>query len=505
MSDNLESYFKKHLSDETPGKDKWNIPSENVWDKTLPMIQKIKGLFIPLKYLYLFGGIILAGIIILIFLPVKDGDFEQNDRDDLTMIEKTAIDSQSSVKALNNLSPIISDSNQNTISSNSKNIFSEDSEIVSADNSQSGQGSTIPGSDNIINKEGDYGSSKPGKLTRNTETAYSGSKTQNRIKIATEDMIVGADYLIVEKINNFDNEISSLSQRSIANRLSEVDTSPLENKAIDSLVAIVNTNRPEESFINKGKFGIGAYFSPTYTSAYVSGELSTGLIETGNHFLYSSNWGFEIKYFISNRFALVAGIESSEVKSWSRSQVDFEYDLSTEHTMNTGEKENVSSVPMLTPFGEINTAITYRFPAEEEIPDGEIMQSYLDTHQEVRYLGIPLGIEYNFSKISGFSLFAETGIRYNRALRDATDFTSRILHEGHDMKVVAEEMTSQPSYTENYFDFYIGAGIKYQFSKAFQVNTSARYFRSITRVNLQENLSTYVQGFKLKAGIVYIF
>ena len=55
MADNLESYFKKHLSDESRGKDKWNVPSEKVWENALPEIRKKKGLFIPWRYLYLLG------------------------------------------------------------------------------------------------------------------------------------------------------------------------------------------------------------------------------------------------------------------------------------------------------------------------------------------------------------------------------------------------------------------------------------------------------------------
>ncbi len=58
--------------------------------------------------------------------------------------------------------------------------------------------------------------------------------------------------------------------------------------------------------------------------------------------------------------------------------------------MPSGEKENTSPVPMPTPFGEINTDITYRVPGSDEIPDGEIMQSELEIHQDVRYLSVPL-------------------------------------------------------------------------------------------------------------------
>jgi hypothetical protein len=64
---------------------------------------------------------------------------------------------------------------------------------------------------------------------------------------------------------------------------------------------------------------------------------------------------------------------------------------------------------------------------------------------------------------------------------------------------------SSPAYTENYLGYYAGTGLNYQLSENFQFNASARYFGNITRVNLQNNLSTYVDGFSMKVGFLYIF
>jgi hypothetical protein len=290
-----------------------------------------------------------------------------------------------------------------------------------------------------------------------------------------------------------------------------MDTSPRVYPMMDTTpraypVIYISGKKPKpQPFNNKKKMAIGVYFAPTYNSTYVSGDLSSGEIETGNAFLYSSNWGIELKYFISDRFTLVTGYERSEIKSWSRSLVDFEYDATTEHTMPKGDKENTSAVPMQTPFGEIGTEITYRFSGDQTITDGETMQSAMETHQEILYFSIPLGIEYNFIRFSRLNWFGEGGLRYNRALKDGTSYTSKIIHEGHDMDVVNEVMTGHPNYTKNFLSFYVGTGVNWQFSKSFQISGSTRYFGNITKVNFQDNLSTYVHGFNLKLGIIYIF
>ncbi len=75
MADNLESFFKKHLSGESSGEDRWNVPSDSVWENALPEIQKKKGVFIPWKYLYLLGLISIVGFAISLFF----WDFQKTD------------------------------------------------------------------------------------------------------------------------------------------------------------------------------------------------------------------------------------------------------------------------------------------------------------------------------------------------------------------------------------------------------------------------------------------
>ncbi|MCF6341807.1 MAG: hypothetical protein L3J31_03255 [Bacteroidales bacterium] len=488
MADNLESYFKKHLSDDSPSADNWNVPSDKVWENVLPVIQKKRGLFIPWRYFYLMGGLILAALLLMLLWPASLPEIQPANQDLQTKIEETAV------------SP----------PENTQTVIREDSEefIAEKDNSISQKIST--------DRKGEMAENEV-SIPENTVAAGTSDKTavRQKAKVKQIDYTVGAVYInnsneglahFSEDDERENGQLTALSFRPADSIIFEEPVFlPNSGVAVKASLPETETARGKEPFDNKGKIGMGAFFAPTLTSTFLKGELNTGLMEAGNMFLYAGNWGFELKYHISNRFTLVAGIEKSEIKSWSKSLVDFGYDSSTEYMMDNGEKENTSAVPMPTPFGEIATEITYRFPGEQEIPDGEIMQSVLETHQEIRYFSIPLGIEFNIIRFSRFNWFAETGVRYNRALKDATQFTSRILHNGDEMQVVAEEMTSHPAYTENYLNFYIGTGVNYQFSKSFQISGSARYFGSITNVNLQDNMSTYVHGFSLKIGISYLF
>ena len=78
MSDNLESYFRKHLKDETPGPEQWNVPSDNVWEKVQPGISKRKGIFIPWRYFYIFGMGLVLIISTLVLLPENAEDLAVN-------------------------------------------------------------------------------------------------------------------------------------------------------------------------------------------------------------------------------------------------------------------------------------------------------------------------------------------------------------------------------------------------------------------------------------------
>jgi hypothetical protein len=480
MADNLESYFKKHLSKDTPAEDKWNVPSDDVWEKVLPEISKKKGLFIPWKYLYILAFIVLAGLAFVLWPTANEDTFLG------TKEIRTVADGGAPQPPQNESStPFSASGNIQLDRSDAENQTGADAEIIKNENAINKESTQKTGSPlNQFNVTNDYLTEQLNNKNASPQLAlFIASMPEIRMR----------------------SEIAVMPSESIDLPLYDLEPELLKNNIAAYALPIDLEKKKPEPFDNKGKFGIGVFFKPSFTSTYLSGEMNTGFMETGNMYLYVSNWGFEARYYLSNKFTLVAGIEKSEIKSWSKSVVDFGYDPSTEHLMGNGQKENTSPVPMPTPFGEINTEITYQFPADQNIPDGELMNSILETHQEVRYLSIPLGLEYNMMRFSHMNWFAETGIAYNRALRDGTSFTSRILHEGHDMDVVGETMTSYPSYTLNYLNFYLGTGASYQFSKAFQVNGSVRYFGNITKVNLQDNLSTYVHGFNFKIGIVYIF
>ena len=477
MADKLESYFKKHLSDETPGEENWNVPSDDVWDKVLPEIQKKRGLFIPLQYLYIIGILVVIGLASIIWMvnrpdsPTDNTNISDNKMaspTDTKLVEETVI-------LVDTQEPPSQNKINNTEESQTDN---ETIATTIVTDGQSGQTGT------------------------DHKTVVFGENTSNELLTSEAEAVKKETVLSPVSIENERQniDINLLASRSFDNITSAMVPTLIENTELLTRSPGETLSNVNEPINNKGKFGIGAFLAPTWNGTKLTGNLSTGVIETSDMLLYSTNWGFEFRYF-----TLVTGVEKSEIKSWSKSLIDFAYDSSTEHMMPDGEMENTSPVPMQTPFGEIDTKITYRFPGDQTIPDGEPMYSAMETHQELRYLSIPLGVEYNIMRFSRFNWFAEGGLRYNRALKDATQFTSRVLHEGHDMDVVDEEMTSHPTYTENYLSFYVGTGLNYQFSKSFQINTSGRYFGSITKVNLQDNLSTYVHGYNLKLGVVYIF
>lgn len=479
MADNLESYFKKHLSDDSPGEDNWNVPSDEVWDKVLPEIQKKKGVFIPWKYLYLLGGI-LAIALLLIFFWISETSVSTNNGLESTITKQENQQNQATESAFDNT---IENKNQEIALDNSDIIQGNEIEIATYGNQES---------ENIVTE------TEETKINNSSskKTIFTKSEAENFDKLSTN---------LISENQNEAIQIETLQPRTID--FSGIAFSKNSLKTISNQ-QIVETELPakkKEPFNNKNKFGIGFYYAPSFTSTHLSGEPDAGKIETSNQFYFSNNWGLELKYFISNRFTLVTGVGRSEIITYSKSLTDFDYNSSTEHVMPGGEKENTSSVPMLTPFGELETEITYQFPGTDEIPDGEPMYSVMETNQQVRYLSIPLGVEYNILRFSQFNWFADGGLSYNRALQDATQFNSRILHNGHDMDVVAEKIMGNPTFNKSYLGYYIGTGLNYQFSKSFQISGSANYFGNITKVNVQDNMSTSTSGFNLKIGILYIF
>lgn len=522
MADKLESYFKKHLSDESSGGDDWNIPSDKVWENALPEIQKKSGVFIPLKYLYWLGLISIVGLGIFFFIwnhqssdnPVSNDITEkqilENNNNNTS---KTIIISENKViiETADNKKPFDNDieaSNKEKIAASSDNIVVTSYE----DNIDNIINEVVISKSEILNnsiiKDKESHGKEPVIAQKNDDKAEVISENSDLLNNTKNNKIV------TTSDNHALSNTTLLFSDSIVEQNQEYKTNLQSDMAInvateeEDNIVIGNTDnikKKQESINYRGKIGIGFFYSPTITATYLTGDLVTGITKTPTVFLYSGYYGIDIKYHISNKLAIVSGIGRSEIRSWSKSSVDFDYDKSTEHTMNTGEKENTSPVPMPSPFGTINTEVTYRFSGLDEIPDGELMQSVLETHQDVKYLTIPLGVEFNIVERSRLTWFTEGGIGFNRATKDATKFNSRIIHYGNDMKVVSEEITGHPTYKDYYFSYYLGTGLKYGLSEHLQASSTLRYNGNITAVNLQNSMSTNLHEFNLKLGIFYFF
>lgn len=493
MADNLESFFKNNLSNES-SEDNWNIPSDDVWEKTLLELQKKSGVFIPWKYLYILGLVTIVGFAIVFLIwdnevtvdpimgDVAKAIIENTDENqypktiihyDNLMIEiedKNNIDEKPILQkeTTKEIVPFIVRITNNNQSENIKSEEAIKTNIVSPAEEKNTHKNTI----------------------ENISQLTSGKTLTNQVLIYNEPEVLIADTISIASINNISDSVNK--------QVPEINTFRFPD-------SINNTKIENTSPNYKGKIGIGVFFSPTLNETYLSGDMISGIIKSSNVYLYSGNYGLEIKYFLSNRFAIVSGFGRSEVKSWSKSFIDFNYNSSTEHLMDNGEKENTSPVRMPTPFGEVNTEITYQFPGSDDLPNGELMQSELETHQNILYLSIPLGIEYNIINYSRLNWFAEGGFRFNRSILDGSEYSSRIIHLGNDMNVMGEKITNTLNYKETYFNYYLGTGANYHLSTIFQVNASIRYFGNISNVNLQDDMSTNVRGFNLKIGILYLF
>ncbi|NOX47790.1 MAG: hypothetical protein GXO89_12515 [Chlorobi bacterium] len=482
MSDNLESYFKKQLSDESSGKDDWNVPSDAVWEKTLPKIQKRKGIFIPWRYLYILG---MALFIVSGLLLFRTEYFKSDIKTSQGFAQNNSEDTSQNINT----------GQKEKVSSSLETIKEKKTAKMVANNKKPVEKGLFQGNKHTV-KQTKTEHLRIDKTEREKPTMAKKAKTQNEALPKTPEPFR-------EKANG--KNIGTKEPNTVLATIETNETRPTKEMIADSSFSLASGRPDIEPVSNKGKLGFGVFFLPTYNSTYISGEMSLGKIETGNTYLFSANYGFEIKYYLTDRFAIATGIQRTQIKSWSKSIMEFAYDSSTEQDMGNGETENTSEIPLMTPFGEIGTSITYRFPSTGNLPDGELMESNFETQQEILYISIPVGIEYNIVASRKINWFAEGGLLFNQSLNNATDFSSRVIHDGNDMKVMGEEMENGPDYTNNFLSYYIGTGINYNLSSSFQIGGSARYFDNLSKLNLQENMSTHLNGFSLKIGIVYFY
>jgi len=524
MSDNLESYFKKHLSDENPGEDAWNVPSDDVWRKVAPEIRKRPGIFVPWRYFYMIAAGLALVIAVVLFFPENRNEFQAKKS------EIPASETESTPLKRDNpkeeISPLVQKEKEQ-VKANKKSLtedngLSQESEQVVVENSSIVEATTIVASDKNKDIPVEELKTEPTTdivaimVTDNSETPVNELDTKSSgTAVAIAD--INQEEIASDSKERGETPAVTSSSKSSTNALGDKYGAPIfiysdpvyyfpENLVYKPLKGQDNLNKQKANSIpfSVGKFGIGAYYAPTYSTTMVTGLTLSGGDQMGNTFLFSHNWGFDFYYYLSYRFTLVSGVGSSEIRSWSKTTNQFAYDPSTEHDMGNNQTANGTETTSPTPFGSISSDVIYSFPSDANIPDGEIMESVSETFQNIRYLSIPLGVEYNVMNREEGRWFLETGINYNISMRDKTELIPQVLHQGDEMNIMESKIIQSPDYENNYWGFYIGTGYKYPVAPRIQLLGTLRYNRSISPLKSYESATTNVQAYQLKIGVVYL-
>ena len=229
MADNLESYFKKKLSEDKPGEGDWNVPSDKVWEKVLPEIQKKRGLFIPWKYFYLAGILLLAGLIFLFwFIGTPEENQGADKAPEIVGTEQTFRDSPS-------------DAIKNTTKTDGEEIARDQAEasaekIVFGENQKD-----FSGNKTVAGAETD--SRYAGGITSTT----SGGNSQTGNKVITGFMRIS------EELTPVSNEVTPMNKKKISKISTEGEVS-VEERDFMNQAGDTPLRGRNEPINNKGKF-----------------------------------------------------------------------------------------------------------------------------------------------------------------------------------------------------------------------------------------------------------
>jgi hypothetical protein len=524
MSDNLESYFKKHLRDETPREDAWNVPSDDVWRKVAPEIRKRPGIFVPWRYFYFIGAGLALIIASVLFFPENRNEFQAEKNEIPAQETESTIPKKESPKEEISPSAQIESeqlkANKGTLTENAG--LNQQSENDVDKNPSIVESTAVV--ESVKNKDIPVKEVKSETPTTVAEVTL-GVNAENQVKESgtdnTETIVAFASSSLNENTAGLKadegNEYTA-SRLSTAEYIADdkfgspifIYSDPVlyfpENRGYLPLKGqdYLNKQKAKPIPFSQGKFGIGAYYAPTYSTTMVKGLSLPGNDQMGNTFLFGNNWGFDFYYYLSYRFTIVSGIGSSEIRSWSKTSQQFAYDSSTEHDMGNSQTANGTAQTSPTPFGEIGSEVIYSFPSDANLPDGEMMESVSETFQNIRYLSIPLGVEYNLLNREKVRWFLETGVNYNVSIRDNTELKPQILHQGDAMNIMESRISESPNYENNYWGFYIGTGVKIPVSPRIQILGTVRYGTSISPLKSIGDVKTNVQAYQLKLGVVYL-
>lgn len=267
---------------------------------------------------------------------------------------------------------------------------------------------------------------------------------------------------------------------------SSMDISSLEKLLQSTPIIVLKENIPSKN--NGGKsssrFSATVFFSPDIASYRITDD-QPGVgddeddIRKGEKPDLSSTTGAWIDYKLGEHWALQSGVSFSNAIIVLNPKIIY------------AEQDNVGNVKY-----RYNSSSGYGYvlPTFSNPNIGDSLYAFAATHT-LQYIGIPLGVKYNFSK-SRFSFFAGAGVSANILVKGTIE---TLVENGTDNE--NEIMNKLVGLKKMYFSGSVNIGAEYKLNDKFSLLVTPVKRFALNSINTKTPIKSYPNSFGVSAGI----
>ena len=479
MREPLEDFFKKKLtSDREEG---WNVPSDDIWEKALPHFveEKRKRKFAFWWWLVASFLLVLGGGLYLYSDSEKNGEHLMVNNDEIskttqqidknTKIELNNTDAQLKVEHIEKIEKKVPVHSITKIRQGSKGKYYTkkgfDRKILSDKNSPKVVNYPEHGVPDIVLHE----------WSRKKDESLFESRINQDKAVVSQDVDLVSNLPIL--VGSVDGEPYSL---------------PI--------------------FFNKSQRILNAHSKRLLVSlSYTPSMSRLDVIPQDMHisgnkkFQFSNNVEIGITKFLTTNWAVKTGVGIINIASKTESEQVLFYDESTEYTMPNNKIVNPISFRTNSPLGEFEMSTMLTLPASNTVASGDLMHSYISHNQLVRYLYVPLGLQFQKPISKGFSVQSNIGVAYNYLLRDDVKTTGRMMHDADEMELEVMKFKRMNPLSKSIFSASVGLGLAKKITSRISVFTNLSYTHSLTPVVESNQQKTQFSSLQVGIGVGYNF
>ncbi len=484
MRDPIEQIFQKYLKKQSPEKEGWNTPSDDLWGKIeseLPLKNEDKrpGLWIGIGIILLFLG--LSASFIWLYSLQKKLEYMHS------------IEPKSSLLT-----------NEDTVQPNRKD------KLISSDNKRSASSdriSTIPrstkkrflkdnaGSKSYIDPTISY--QRPFVKKQILRSASSFGKLQEKENCAISDKVNTPTHSIMMHNRNGQPNARIATLPSLSTRLqSEGRDYAL---TMGGIAVHKSTSKPNELT----PLSIIMYTGLSASSAPIKGEMAQGYerVLESNKMMPTYHVGIELLKGISSHWSIRGGLNYLDVSLWSYSDIEATYDPASEQKSDNGMMKSTQRFSVPSHSGMRKGLARLQYPQSMGVSKGEIIEGNIDIVEKYHILKFPLGIQYALPLPSRWSVYTGAGVSWNWVMGGRAIVREMSIKNKQSMEVEALQLT-QPI-IPNYIEWQGRAGAHYRMNSQTHLLLETEIRRSVRPILDIDQMKSHIFGYDLRLGVSY--